>query len=429
MLSASTVYALLLPWLAALGVAPHRRTARALCERLTAVLLAQTLTPADLVRTVLSDLPTSARSGFRRLARTWVAPTLTAAWLTPLLVRAALALCWTTGTTPLVALDSVRCGGWEIFTLGLVVHKRCLLLGWAILPYPLPKQAFTPTICALLARVAAAWPAEVPPPHLLADRGFPSVKLFRLLRQLDWGFTLRLRATDWVTLPRQSKQRVRALLQTARDGGWTSWAEVQYASGPRAQLVVGRGLCVLPWHQQDAGSARARARRAERRSHDLHSKHPRQRPDASAATDRWVVLFTTCTSWRAATSTYAQRWAIEGTYRDAQSGWDGRHGWNLEPLVAKQRAVRSVEGIVGLWALALLVQTWVGDGLSEPATLPPGPRRVVRSWSVSLRLSVWARGRLAFGDQSGQLQHWVCERLRAGRARLEEDAVALRRAA
>ena len=419
MLSSQTVYDLLLPWLAALGVAPHRRTAQALCTRLTAVLLAQTLTPADLVRTELSDRLASARSGFRRLARTWVCSTLTAAWLTPLLVRAALALCWATGSTPLLALDSVRCGAWEIFTVGLVVHKRCLLLGWAVLPYPLPKKVFTPTTCALLARVAAAWPAGVPVPHLLADRGFPSVKLFRLLVQLDWGFTIRLRATDVVRLPGQAKQRVRALLTAARDGGWTTWTDVQYADGPRAQLVVGRGLTVLPWHQRDAGSARARAQRAERRRHDLHGKHPRQRPDASAQTDRWVVLFTTEPTWRAATSAYAQRWSIEGTYRDGQSGWDGRHGWNLEPLVAQQRQARAVEGIVGLWALALLLQTWVGDGLSAPERLPAGPRQVVRRWTVSLRLSVWARGRCAFLDPSGQLRDWLAERLQAGCARLQ----------
>jgi len=420
MLSWTQVYALLLPWIAALGVAPHRATARALCTRLTAVVLGQTLTPADLVRTVLSDLPTPARSGVRRVARTWVSPTLTAAWLTPILVRAALALSWATGATPLLALDSVRCGGWEIFTVGLVVHKRTLLVGWRVLPYPWPKKTFTPTVCTLLSQVAAAWPAGVPLPHLLADRGFPSGKRFRLLQWLRWGFTIRLCATDVVTLPGQAQTRVRAVLDSARVGHWDCWRDVQYADGPRAQLVVGRGLAVLPWHQRDAGRARARARRAQRRLHDLHSKHPRQRPDASAQTDRWVVLFTSCPTWREATDTYAQRWSSEGTYRDGQSGWDGRHGWNLEPLVAQQRLARAVEGIVGLWALALLVQTWVGDGLNAPAQLPAAPQRVVRSWTVSLRLSVWARGRLAFLDQSGLLHDWLTARLTAGARRLEQ---------
>jgi hypothetical protein len=420
MLSSTTVYDLLLPWIAALGVAPHRATARALCERLTAVLLGQTLTPADLVRTLVSDLPAPARSGFRRVARTWVSPTLSAAWLTPILVRAALALCWAVGSTPFLALDSVRCGGWEIFTVGLVVHKRSLLLGWTVLPYPWPKKTFTPRVCALLAQVAAAWPAGVPAPHLLADRGFPSSKLFRLLRWLGWEFTIRLRASDCVTLPGQAQQRLRAVLAGAREGCWDFWREVEYGAGPRANLVVGRGLPVWAWHQRDAGSARARARRTERRLHNLHSKHPRQRPDASAATDAWVILFSTCPNWREATSAYAQRWSIEGTYRDGQSGWDGRHGWNLEPLVAKQHLARAVEGIVGLWALALLAQTWVGDGLSEPERLPTVPRRVVRSWTVHLRLSVWARGRLAFLDHSGLLQDWLRERLRAGATRLQQ---------
>jgi len=41
--------------------------------------------------------------------------------------------------------------------------------------------------------------------------------------------------------------------------------------------------------------------------------------------------------------------------------------------VAQQRQARAVEGIVGLWALALLVQTWVGAGLSQPERLQAGP--------------------------------------------------------
>jgi hypothetical protein len=93
------MYALLLPWIAALGLSPHRATAHARTTRLPAVLLAHTVTPADLVRTVVRDRLTPARRGVRRLAHTRVAPTLTAAWLTPRLVRAVL------------ALDGVRCGG------------------------------------------------------------------------------------------------------------------------------------------------------------------------------------------------------------------------------------------------------------------------------------------------------------------------------
>src|SRR5207245_3366060 len=69
--------------------------------------------------------------------------------------------------------SSDLCGGWEVFTLGVVWHGRVLPVGWAVLPYPWPKGRFTPTVCALIRQVAAVWPAERPV-HLVADRGFPS---------------------------------------------------------------------------------------------------------------------------------------------------------------------------------------------------------------------------------------------------------------
>src|SRR2546429_74207 len=71
-----------------------------------------------------------------------------------------------------LALDSVRCGPWEVFTLGVAWHGRVLVVGWAVLPYPWPKGQFTPTVCRLVRQVAAAWPADRPA-HLVADRAFP----------------------------------------------------------------------------------------------------------------------------------------------------------------------------------------------------------------------------------------------------------------
>ena len=108
---------------------------------------------------------------------------------------------------------------------------------------------------------------------------------------------------------------------------------------------------------------------------------------------------------------------MEGSYRDAQSGWDGRHGWDLEPTVAKQTDAAVVSGFVGLWALGLLVQSWVGDQVGRrdaPATV----QAVVRGWSTTGRRSVWARGRLAFTDRSGGLADWLPATLAAGAARL-----------
>src|SRR5919198_1634015 len=163
----SEVYALVV-WLEALGAAPHR----------TAV---------------------PARQRYKRVARAWGRPWLAPGWLTPRLVRAALALVapdpapWPTAGLTHLVLDSVRCGRWELFALGVAWHGRVLPVGWAVLPYPWPKGAFTPTACALVHRVAAAWPADRPA-HLVADRAFPSRPLLRALAEAGWGYTLRLRA-------------------------------------------------------------------------------------------------------------------------------------------------------------------------------------------------------------------------------------------
>jgi hypothetical protein len=67
------------------------------------------------------------------VARAWRRPWLSPAWLVPRLVPAALALvpAERDGVTHL-ALDSVRCGAWEVFTLGVVWHGRVLPRGPAL---------------------------------------------------------------------------------------------------------------------------------------------------------------------------------------------------------------------------------------------------------------------------------------------------------
>jgi hypothetical protein len=415
MRSPDPVYAAVHATLAALGITAHRTAPAALAVRVQAVLTAQSLAPAELARALRSAPTVPARQRFLRVARSWRSPLLTSDQLTPCLVRAALALA--PSTQPLLALDSVRCGGWEVFTVGLVWHRRTLLLGWAVLPYPWPKGRFTPTVCALLARVAAAWPADAPTPELLADRGFPSGAFFRTLQRLGWHFTVRLRASDGVTVA-GDRRTVRALLAAAVPECWTSQAACYGgAAGVAGQVVVGQGLLVLPWHQRDAGSARARRARAARREHDLHAKHPRRGPSQAAQTDPWVVLFTSHPTAQPAVCAYRYRWAAEGTYRDGQSGWDGRHGWNLEPTVAQARSCTQVAGIVGLWALALLLQSWVGDQVGA-ASAPPAVQAVVRQWTTSGRLSLVARGRFVFADRSGDLDDWLIATLQAAAARL-----------
>jgi hypothetical protein len=432
------LYPLVVRWLQAMELAPHPAALGAVAHLVTALLAGQSLRPSALMRALLSSPEVPARQRYKRVARPWTRPWLTPDWLTPRLVRATLALvalapvaatvvAATTGSpAPLLAvpgqarhlaLDSVRCGKWEVFTLGVVFHGRVLVVGWAVLPYPWPKKRFTPTVCALLRQVAAAWPAEVPA-HLVADRAFPSHTLFQALRTVGWGWTLRLQARSWVTVAGQA-QWARALLVGARVGVWTLYAGT-FGSGPQAipgHLVVGRGLVVLPAHQRTAGSLRHRARQHARRQQHLASKHPGRSPDASRETDAWVILFTSHAAGAAARGSYRLRWGTEGSYRDAQGGWDGQHGWNLEPVLARAADAGHVARVVGLWALGALLQTWLGQQVRLP-TAPAPVQAVVAQWTTTGRLSVWAHGQFALGDRSGELRDWLSATLTAGTAHL-----------
>src|SRR5438067_9906388 len=222
---------------------PLQATAlRALAHLVTALLVGQSLRPTALMRALSSPVPVPARQRYKRVARAWTRPWLSPAWLVPRLVPAALALVppERDGVTHL-ALDSVRCGAWEVFTLGVVWHGRVLPVGWAVLPYPWPKGRFTPTVCALIRQVAAVWPAERPV-HLVADRGFPSRLFLLTLRQVRWGWTVRLRATDGVTVAGQA-QPVRALVAAASADRWTAQT-AHYGYGPHAlpgTLVIRQG--------------------------------------------------------------------------------------------------------------------------------------------------------------------------------------------
>ncbi len=103
----------------------------------------------------------------------------------------------------------------------------------------------------------------------------------------------------------------------------------------------------------------------------------------------------------------------EGSYRDAQSGWDGQHGWDLEVTLARLSDALVVERVVGLWALGALVQTWVGHRLGQPSAAAPVPL-LRREWTTTGRLSVWARGQFALTDPSGRLRPWLRQVLAAG---------------
>lgn len=410
-----SLYPLVERWLDALAVAPHRTGRAALAHLLTALLVAQSLQPTRLLRALLSPLAVPARQRYRRLARLLDSPWLTPAWLTPPLVRGALALQPAAAAT--IALDSVRTGPWDSFTLGLCGHGRVQLLAWTVLPFPWPKGGVRSAVRELLTRLAACWPADAPRPHLVADRLFASQALLRRLDALGWGYTLRLRATHTVTVA-GTGYRVRDLLPTLPAAGWTL-LEGSYGQGAQAiagRLVIGRGLPVLAWQQRDAGSARARQRRARARAHNAGYAR-KDRPTAAAQTDAWVVLFTTETAVLAALRRYGQRYSTEGSYRDLQSGWDGRHGWDLEPVAARQQRAAQVAALLSLAALGQLLQQWVGSQVGH-AHSTGHARWLAHAWTVHGRLSVWARGRLVFETRDNQLEAWLTATLQQGTAAL-----------
>jgi len=413
MLSPWTLYSLVLLWMQALGCCPHRTGQHALASLVTALLTAQSLQRTALMRALVSPRTVPARQRYRRLGRLLDSPWLSPAWLTPALVRAAVALVGAVGAGRAVrlALDSVRCGRWEIFTVGVVWHGRVLVVGWAVLPYPWPKGRFTPTVCALLRQVGAVWPSEVAV-EVVADRAFASAAFFCTLQQLGWGWTVRLQARHWITVG-GARQQTRALVPQVREGQWRAWAAT-YGTGPMAAagtLVIGRGPYVVPAHQSNPGSLRHRLQRAARRVQHAASKHR----GVASPFESWVILFTTEPTVMAARNAYRQRWPIEGTYRDAQSGWDGHHGWGLDRVVPTLATPEAVARVVGVWALGVLVQSWVGDQVGRP-TAPPPVQQVVTQWTTTGRLSLWARGRLALTDPSGALRPWLADTLRAGAA-------------
>src|SRR5262249_43566105 len=196
-------------------------TLAALTDLVGALLRSQSLHPADLARALPTLRTARARQALRRVQRIVGRAAQQHGRWTPWLLRAALRL--VPPGPVLLVLDSTRCRRWEIFTLGLVFHGRVLPLAWRVLPYPWPKKQFTPTVLALLEHVWAQWP-PTRPVHLLADRGFPSLKLFRHLaywrtcRALD--YTIRLRASDWVRQADGTAVAVRDLEQAAPPRAW-----------------------------------------------------------------------------------------------------------------------------------------------------------------------------------------------------------------
>lgn len=369
----------------------HASTLQSVSLLVWALLACQSLHSADLAR-ALPELRTArARQAFRRIRRILPRRHLLSEHLTPLLIRAALGL--VRNAEIILVLDSTRCWHWEIFTLGVVVRGRVLPIAWSILPYPWPKRSFTPTVVALLDHTLQHWPTDQPV-HLLADRGFPSLKLFRALERwrkfLPLGYTIRLRASDYVRLAQEQKVKVADLIMPMAPGSWACQPASYQRRGkahPSSYLVVGRGVPIYPQHQQGPKDQARRQARTQRRLARLLSKGEAQ----ALATDTAWALLSTAAGASLAVDYYCLRFHTEGTYRDLKS-------WGLEAVAAHETDRDHLDGLVGLAALGYLVQVALGMAAGRAADAPARARQ--QQWSTTDRLSLFWRGRQVLHDHA-----------------------------
>jgi hypothetical protein len=408
-----TLYPLLVRLLGPLAGVSHAASLTALTDLVWALLVAQSLHPAALVRALPTLATGRARQGFRRVRRLLERDYLQSHLLTPALVRAALRL--VDDAAVLLVLDSSRCLRWEVLTLGVQFHGgRVLPVAWAILPYPWPKRQFTPTTLALLERVLTVWPSDRPV-HLVADRFFPSYPLFRLLdawrARRPLGYTLRLRAGDWVWLDGRAVQ-IADLLGTVGAGRWRTWRAAYrrqtQASAP-GLLVIGRGLPVYPAHQMGPADQRRRQVRAARQA----QQRRRRGYGVAASTDQTWVLLSTEATWQAAVQWYSGRFSTEGTYRDWKS-------WGWEGVVGQAPTADLVDGLTGLAALGAIVQAAIGAAAGR--TQEPGARARQQQWTTTDRLSVFSRGRWVLHDRVYRWTPWLSQVLPDLTARLTTGA-------
>jgi len=183
---------------------------------------------------------------------------------------------------------------------------------------------------------------------------------------------------------------------------------VAFGAGAEAvtgwMVIAGRELALVPPHQRGPASLAERARKGARRR--KHQEHKRAGTSQGASRDEWLVVFTTAVNPLVALAQYGQRWAIEGTYRDLQGGWDGQHGWHFDRVVGRCTQAPEVDALVGFWALGALVQIGLGLGLSATET-PAAVREALEGWATTDRLSWWWRGRCVLESPDPAIKNWI----------------------
>src|SRR5215471_9013800 len=260
------------------------------------LLVAQRVTAAALARALPAEQAGSGRSCLRRVRRWWQGPALEQATISPALIRLALPL---VVGQPVVALDTTRLGPWEVWLAGIVIAGRTLPIGWAVIPYPWPKGRFRATTLALLQQLQGAFPTGTCW-TLVADRGFPSARLFAQLRQGGTDFSVRLRLSDWVTVGRVYAT-VAEHLATGRLVEGQRTAATMGRGQPDQPLVPGwivvsSAVVALPKHKHNPGTLRERAKRAKAQTQHRAHKQGRKTKLSSTTAQRYAqtwVLFTT----------------------------------------------------------------------------------------------------------------------------------------
>lgn len=397
----------------------HKASLRSITELVWSLLLCQSLHPSDLAR-ALPELRTArARQALRRVRRILRRNYLTSEYLTPFLIKVVLSL--VTNTEAMLILDSTRCFRWEIFTLGIKLYGRVLPIAWSILPYPWPKRSFTPTVVKLIHRIMSCWPTDRAV-HLLADRGFPSLKFFRELdfwrKSLCLGYTIRLRAGDWICLESGQKVKLADLMQGVTTGSWAGISAGYRHRGKASQsalLVVGRGVPVYPAHQRGAADEARRRKKANRRIAHLLSKKQANSPD----TDTIWALMSTEGNCAEAVKKYSLRFSTEGTYRDLKS-------WGLEEVASHETDIEHLGGLMGVAALGYIAQAAIGSVAGRAVDDTARARQ--QQWSTADRLSVFWRGRQVLHDRAHDWRGWLSETLKELASQLNSISLTLEQA-